>query len=1385
MYRCFGAKKKVWAWLLCISFISIVSLTLEIFNTLVFASGSATSRYNVETCLQVSLDGGSSYGTIKDKLGSSGIERTYPNGAVITSDVNKTNVKIDINNDCITTKAAHWAENADYYRIKIDESKIYSKTSNVSELKFRFVSTIIWSPNSGINWSAVDFRSVLNHQNNTNDYNKIIGFCRNNDCPISTSMYATMDNDSKKINYIESSSTKYSNDSMKHVESIKLYTGNETTTTFGITTNYAVNNSISGNTVIINRCDQNGNGCGDQGTARASADAFLELTYKSYTKRSLTAYARPDTSTYFKKDGSTTTNQSDSNIWTNKATVNYGSSATVTTKDFNPAGYSWNKWGTSCDSVTTRDCKKSSLTSNTSVYAYYTRNSFQGNIYVSGTLNFGDGGDSSVQTGWVSDDKNVSSDIDCASGSCKAYFWLKLKTTAGSGKTSYQYGIKKNNGSINWLPSSSTYLEIKPSTESQGENATYIVGEYLKGYSVDLKPGDTYCYYLKFKPYGSLGNGVYKTVSACGKALITEFEGQSNVTDTVTSKMGWQKNDKKITVTISGDKCPATTGCIVSFVHKMRRSGGSGTSKFTVTRTSNLTAGDRAIANEVVKTNTFNTSGTNGAEVFKSKQLTLYPGMVVCERLEFDSDNTADKKKVATEVCASVLGNAQPDDPPDPDDPNDPITDKNGNDESSAFIKMEVKNNSVAKFNTYRTIVYAKPGDKLTYRATYNPTLQYTYYLIPERMRIDSGTIYPSSGINETATLGNMFDTYKKSEANGWKNSISVYSTNFSNGQHSENRAYELGSTDRRKRPNDHTVNNSEVGLSLEEIAKTNRNASTQTTPGQVIFTDNGGNLGNVITTSKYSSAYARVPYNFIVDSEITSDDTPIYAGEETTITYDIIKKEKPNSVTTDNGESYATNAPYSISRLIVYYPGGEGEKGGINGWGGSKDDDLCAYYGLANNGTSCGLTDTEEVEKGLTVERTKQSATFYAQDLNAGSAICVAAATYPSSSGADTNWNDQEGSGRWSISDSKCFAIAKKPSLQVWGGNIYSLGAIETGTSKKNNLAGYTGYSINTKNETNYLFGSWGELGLISKREVIGLASGAAMGYSENNGGVLWPQYHPEPGDESFEPLGNNNNKYNYRSRLPGGSVESKMSFCNRSPLSFANNNCNNSADRVTGGLMGTATFGNVEKDKKSIRNKYIGGNDSESYGDSQITLDTTTEGSYYYHYDNLTIHASTIAKGSTKIIRSDGNITIDGDIGFEGGYNTFDDVPKLVIYANNILIGCDVGRIDALLIANNKVVTCNNFEDDLADEFQEKVVGHINDSANSKQLIINGAVIANSLTANRTYGAATGANSIIPAEIINFDPTLYLWGGNKTDDGSKEVNLDITFLNEVSQRY
>ena len=656
----------------------------------------------------------------------------------------------------------------------------------------------------------------------------------------------------------------------------------------------------------------------------------------------------------------------------------------------------------------------------------------------------------------------------------------------------------------------------------------------------------------------------------------------------------------------------------------------------------------------------------------------------------------------------------------------------------------------------YAKNIYVKPGDKITYRTIYNSLAQGAYNLVPQKFRVGSeGQIKNNTNKKK---LGEIADL-----SGGWKNAFSIIGNGFDS-NFTLNHKYDVGKTDRKTEleVKEYNVRSSEVGRTLTEIVKTNSDDEVKTTPKRVyVGLNSGQSLATIDTGALESIASALVPFNFINTTEISdTEDTVVYTGESKSIGVNITVNPKKNSLTTDGSEEqkYATtvkNAKYGI-RLCTME--GETEKDCYNTEAKTEDINV----------------SIEDSAKGVTVEK---KVGVNIPDVVAGSQVCFYSTIYPGTSGADDNL-DSNGDGETAYSERKCFKVAKRPSLQAWGGNIYTRGNILLTESKKHHLAGYNDYNINPGSGTTYTFGSWGELGIIATGVIQGLSSGAGTGYQINNNGSLFPEYNFGSGDND---AGNN---ANINGRGPGGSTGT---FCTRSPLSFANSNCN--SEMTTGSLGSATASNNASSDKESILRKFnykksgnidedsIEINDSNN-SDRMIPVDGEENSNvyYYYHQGSFTITSGEVSRGIT-IASSDEDITISGDLVYSGTFNSLNELPKLVIYANNVNINCNVERIDALIIANDKVRTCSDS-------------GDINNIENSTQLKVNGAIISNNLEANRTYGASTGANSIIPAEIINFDPTLYKFGDIKKaneetgETDEVEANLEMVFLREQAPR-
>lgn len=907
---------------------------------------------------------------------------------------------------------------------------------------------------------------------------------------------------------------------------------------------------------------------------------------------------------------------------------------------------------------------------------------------------------------------------------------------------------------------------------------------------------------------------------------------------------GWQSSGNTTADTYFINNCSPTNGCSATFRHYLRRTSGTGSSDYSIKRTSNYWVSSRTLGIEPKDplangTETFPNGNDNNRKEY-DQTLTLYPGQIVCEKLTFNNNPGTDST-ASTKACASALGKAQPDDPSNQDAEEDPGSASG----DTSFVNIKVRNQTVTKYNKFQRSIYAKPTDTLAFRATYNPVLQYTYYLKPRKMRINSGTIYPTGDdINTSHSLGKMFNDNKGDSMKDWSNSISVFSSNFAI-SFSQNYTYSNGYSNKRSETNEYEVKTSEVGRTLSETVRTNRNDDTKTTPSQVTFSNSSGNnLGNVSTTYKSKAASAIIPYNFTLTTKLSDSNNGkiLYAGDTTSFTMNVTVNPKTNSLTTNNtNDKYATTVSGGKRRF----------KFCINGHFSGRNCGGEAYVSkdYSDSSFSMSISTTDEMNNGKT-SGDLSSGTIIVPDRAAGTEICVVSLVYPKNSGSNSNiktdYYDINDEANWAVSPEKCFKVAKKPSLQIWGGNIYSNSKINTAISKKVTLNGYP--------DGTYVFGSWGELGVISNGEVRGLASGAGTGYSGNNNGTL--------------------------TATPGGA--NSANFCNVSSLSFANTNCSNGyVGLINSTGTGSAASNVINKDKDAIKNKFSFKGSPNVSKDENVSLNTSDKINasniyYYYSKENFNLAANTVNASTIQVVESDKDVTITGNLTYENttyyllrnegignnistssdylwvkgstspisirlkvpegnnGWNwveirnssnidiadlssnvfscstegtdnlsvictlpvsylqsletgiysiiaegdqngtdraTFEIrdkdasasfIPKLIIMAKNIKINCNVSRIDGVLIADDTITTCADSDD-------------INAQKNSRQLKINGAIITGKLVPNRTYGSSYGNYSIIPAEIINFDPSLYLWG-ELGDNSNEETGEAVT---------
>ena len=963
-------------------------------------------------------------------------------------------------------------------------------------------------------------------------------------------------------------------------------------------------------------------------------------------------------------------------------------------------------------------------------------------------------------TGWVASNKSVNINLKCPDGGCtNAKYFLKLKLVGGDGDTTYRLGYNAGNGaSTTWDPKKG-YNTIEPTSNDDGTQLLKT-GSSAGAFSKVL-PGAKVCHSLEFKPYGNLSSSTLRTVSSCATGLVTTFEGYSGVSGAASGSTGWGNGSTNNLANVKVVNCSASSGCEISFSHHVRTSDNKGTTRYHIERTSNATSdelGDRKITNN----GNFNGGSVTGpltsGKKVSGSTLRVYPGMKVCEKLVFETNNDSTKiRPTATrEVCVYVEGNAR--------DVGD-----------SDYLNMKVRNNDVDKFNELGSEAYAKPGDHVDFVSSYNPQLQYAYYLTPEFLKITGdGQTGQKYNNPSGSSLGALFNS-KMGSGLGWNNGYGVVSENFFSTGFNKSYTGDVGSVTPIDKSEKYTVSNNEVGRTLKGRAQTNidtASGSNKTTPKQVSFSYAGSEfLSTVNIDSIGNDAAVKVPYNFT--TKISVDDfkaneevgKPVLAaGESSKINVSVEVNPKKNGLTMNRDDkAYATKTDAKI-RFIVFAPGDSTNLEGDELYG-TYESSLCGRY--SGNMGCYTMTKDNEISETLNQEgntegykgKLKNDSSFTVPDFDAGVKVCVAAAIYPSTSGSDDNLKP-EGDDKWNISEAKCFAVYKKPSLQVWGANVFSAGGLSTPAAEKKHVRGLNNYNI-ASTEPVRIFGSFGELGVVSLGEVRGFSSGAATGYASNNGGVLSPN-----------PIINSaTNPWGNMSVDPGGFDAEKYgsSFCERSKLTFANTseidrlNCVNSTPGLGGSGLSSAT-----SNRSSLVATFVNMDDAEAERKNVVVIRPDEEADQYVLQDEDKL----IGKGTTRVIYAQNkDVVINDDILYEDNYESLTDVPKMIIYANNILINCDVGRVDAVLIAEEVIDTCADLD------------GADTDGISSRQLIINGSTIANKIDAKRTYGAATGANSVIPAEIINYDTTLYLWGSDQADV-TESGKLDTVYKRDLAPR-
>lgn len=362
---------------------------------------------------------------------------------------------------------------------------------------------------------------------------------------------------------------------------------------------------------------------------------------------------------------------------------------------------------------------------------------------------------------------------------------------------------------------------------------------------------------------------------------------------------------------------------------------------------------------------------------------------------------------------------------------------------------------------------------------------------------------------------------------------------------------------------------------------------------------------------------------------------------------------------------------------------------------------DGCAYYRntcTSIDGRGSGEGDSSFGVKAVVV---RQLLNQQIGDLEVGSKLCYGMSVKAYRQGLTNASPD------WRHSPAECVIVGKKPKVQVWGGDLTVGRRFSDDTSAPR--ASGVSVSVSEKENGTKTYGSWVEYGVFASAAITGASSA----------GLAGPNGNASPLPSSW------------------------------SKLTFANSDHTGSSGCVTEKFGCFNTVGNMGIIPDVATRLASGAVTTTPPLPPSRSLNGLN--GTYYTAGNFRITDSTIQKGESVIIKAAGTVRISNDIRYTtDSMTSIDEIPQVVIIANNIIIDEGVTNVDAWLVANGasgSIYTCGDFKNILTSKICDK------------QLTINGPVMSKKLFLQRTAGSGTDTASGDPAEVLNLRTDAYLW--------------------------
>ena len=326
------------------------------------------------------------------------------------------------------------------------------------------------------------------------------------------------------------------------------------------------------------------------------------------------------------------------------------------------------------------------------------------------------------------------------------------------------------------------------------------------------------------------------------------------------------------------------------------------------------------------------------------------------------------------------------------------------------------------------------------------------------------------------------------------------------------------------------------------------------------------------------------------------------------------------------------------------------------------------------------------------------------------------------------------------------------KPYFKVFGGSVFAGGEFNSGAS-----------SCSTS-DSNYQAPSYAPLTNQYEGGILAFATSARLGASTDFGAFAMGLIEGSPATQ-----------YGFYTGASGTNT-----------LSFANSNGAISTNYWGGYLAGASPQAHCIPDYYDTKQS------SPTNLGTAASVDLSSLSSKQYIVTptgaSVAITASTGIANSTNVtLFVNGNAYIDGNIDYASGY-TADQVPKLaLVVKGEIYIDHSVNEMDGLYIAQptsgitgGDIWTCHDGTNSAPDPTWVRNNCGSGTGDCSKQLVINGAVIAQQVLLLRTNGDLANASTNEPSsscnigEVFNYIPAMVIGGGFFDPPASQTPNLD-----------